>query len=351
MSRIRLAVLVLACLGALAAPAGASAFGPLSSFGSFGEGAGQLRVPGNLEIAPDGTAFVADFSNNRIDVFSSSGGFLRAFGKEVNPGGGDVCTVACQAGSENEALKQSAGGMYNPEDVALDSEAHLFVTDFRNNRIDVFTTAGAFVRAFGADVEAGPGTGGVCTAVTGCERGAPTAAAGALNGPSDLAVDAAGKVFVADPGNNRVDVFSAVGAFLYAFGRNVNPGAGSAELCTTVTGCQAGEESGAAGALSFPYGVTLAPGGNLFVTEYNNSRVDAFTAAGEFLYAFGRKVDPAGGDLCTVASGCQEAEISAAAGGFGERHGLRGLRRKQPRRRVQLRRSLPARLRAGGDRR
>jgi DNA-binding beta-propeller fold protein YncE len=314
MSRIRMAVIVVACLGALAAPASASAFGPLSSFGSFGEGAGQMQLPEGLEIDPDGSSYVADFLNDRIDVFSSTGTFLRAFGKGVNPAGGDVCTTECQGGSEDEELKQSAGAMYKPQDVALGPEGNLFVLDFGNNRVDVFTTAGAFARAFGADVEAGPGTGGVCTAA--CERGAPTPEAGGMDGPSGLAVDGAGKVYVADSGNNRVDVFSTAGTFLYAFGQNVNAGTGSPGLCTTE--CQAGEESGEAGAMSFPYGLTVAADGHLLVTELNNSRVDAFTAEGEFLYAFGKEVEPSGGDLCTVASECKEAVISEAAGGLGE---------------------------------
>jgi tripartite motif-containing protein 71 len=314
--RAALVALAALCAAVLAVPASASAFGPLSSFGSYGEGAGQLRLPGNLEVAPDGTVYVADYSNNRIVVFSATGAFLRAFGKEVNPDGSDVCTTACRAGSKDEELKKSAGAMNNPEDVALGPEGNLFVVDVRNNRIDVFTTAGAFVRAFGADVEAGPGTGGVCTTATGCELGAPTPAAGGMSGPTGVALDAGGNVYVADYGNNRVDVFSTAGAFLYAFGRNVGgPGQESPELCTTE--CLAGEGSGAAGDMLNPWNLTIGPDGTLYVTEYSNSRVDAFTVEGEFLYAFGKEVNPAGGDLCTAASGCQEGLISAAAGGLG----------------------------------
>jgi DNA-binding beta-propeller fold protein YncE len=314
--RAALVALAALCAAVLAAPAGASAFGPLSSFGSFGQGAGQLRVPGNLEVAPDGTVYVADYSNNRIDVFSATGAFLRAFGKEVNLDGSDVCTTACRAGSENEELKKSAGAMYNPEDVALGPEGNLFVVDVRNNRIDVFTTAGAFVRAFGADVEAGPGTGGVCTTATGCELGAPTPAAGGMSGPTGVAVDPDGNVYVADYGNNRVDVFSTAGAFLYAFGKNVGgPGQESPELCTTE--CLAGEGSGAAGDMLNPWNLTIGPDGTLYVTEYSNSRVDAFTVEGEFLYAFGKHVEPLGADICTAESGCEEGTISDAAGGLG----------------------------------
>jgi sugar lactone lactonase YvrE len=228
----------------------------------------------------------------------------------VDPAGGNVCTSECQTGSEDEELKQSAGAMYDPENLALDSQGQVFVADARNNRIDVFSTGGAFIRAFGKDVEAGPGTGSVCTLVTGCERGVPDGSAGAINRPTGVAVDAAGNVYVTDHGNARIDVFTATGDFLYAFGKEVSSGAAGGDVCTSE--CQAGEASGVAGAMREPYDVTIGPDGDLYVADYGNARVDVFTAQGAFLRAFGKDVNPAGGDVCT--SECQAAEEGEAAG-------------------------------------
>jgi hypothetical protein len=58
----------------LALPASAIAFGPLSSFSSVGEGAGQTNGVGILGIAADGTILVPDLENHRIDVFDPQGG-------------------------------------------------------------------------------------------------------------------------------------------------------------------------------------------------------------------------------------------------------------------------------------
>jgi hypothetical protein len=67
---------------------------------------------------------------------------------------------------------------------------------------------------------------------------------------SGVAVSAqTGDVYVADSGNHRVDVFDANGAFLYAFGWEVNASAPEAKLqtCTALTGCQAGTAGTAPG--------------------------------------------------------------------------------------------------------
>lgn len=60
--------LVLVCLGAFALPSTALAFGPSSSFGSIGEGAGQMHGASGAAITDDGTFYIADAYNDRIDV-------------------------------------------------------------------------------------------------------------------------------------------------------------------------------------------------------------------------------------------------------------------------------------------
>ena len=60
--------------------------------------------------------------------------------------------------------------LVKPEGVALDSAGNLFVADYGNSRISVFSPAGAFLRAFGKGVNQAGGD--VCTEASGCERGA-----------------------------------------------------------------------------------------------------------------------------------------------------------------------------------
>ncbi len=138
-----LAVLGVLCLCVLAIPAVASAaLEPTLSFGTSGEGAGQINRPGDGAYAPDGDFYVADGGNRRVDVFSSSGAFLFAFGKKVNvktEGDLDLCTAAsgCQAGMGGTG----AGEFIEPTAVALlDGDA--FVSDFSNNRVSVYTETG-----------------------------------------------------------------------------------------------------------------------------------------------------------------------------------------------------------------
>ena len=53
-----------------------------------------------------GDVFVNDRGNSRVSVFGSDGVFKRAFGKGVNPAGGDVCTSSCQVGSSGAGAGQ-----------------------------------------------------------------------------------------------------------------------------------------------------------------------------------------------------------------------------------------------------
>jgi DNA-binding beta-propeller fold protein YncE len=266
---------LLAGVLALLIPASAAAFGPLSSFGSYGEGAAQLRSPAQLALAADGSLYLADRGNDRISVFSGDGAFIRAFGKGVAPGGGDVCTAACRAGSEGEL----AGQMRNPNDVALDDGGRVLVADQNNDRIDVFSAEGAFLFAFGKGVG---GTTNVC--VTTCKRGAAESAAGAITNPTGVATDES-RIYVANGEFSRIDVFSPAGVFLYGFGKGVNKNDDS-DVCNALSGCKDATHSGP-GSMFTPMDVVVGDDGNLYVADFGNGRVDAFTKQGAFLRSFG----------------------------------------------------------------
>ena len=53
-----------------------------SKFGSYGNGEGQFDSPWDVTSDHNGCVYVADFVNDRVQVFTPDGGYLRQFGKE-----------------------------------------------------------------------------------------------------------------------------------------------------------------------------------------------------------------------------------------------------------------------------
>jgi NHL repeat len=168
---------------------------------------------------------------------------------------------------------------------------------------------------------------------------APGSGAGQCSEPRGVATDSeTGHVYIADRGNRRVDVFEANGTFLFAFGKNVNSGAGNPDVCTT--SCRAGTidsggtvDSGGtgsgAGELSSPTGVAVdnlvgSPTRHDVYVTTSDFRWQRFHADGTFVSATGWGVDTGAAALetCIAASGCQagikgggECQLNAGAGG------------------------------------
>lgn len=313
-SGLRAVLVVVAILVGLVFPASALGFGPISSFGVFGGGVGQIEEPRGIAIAADGTSYVADYGNFRVDVFAPDGAFVRAFGKGVNPGGGDVCTAVsgCQEGLDEE----SAGAINGPWGVAIGPEGNVFVADEENNRVDVFSLDGAFLRAFGKGVN--PGGGDVCTTV--CQAGEGLAGAGDMSAPKGIAFDSTGALYVTDYGRHRIDVFSPAGAFIRAFGKGVNAGAGDPDVCATA--CKSGVAGGAAGEMRLILDVAVGPGNQIVVANSAPNRIDVFSSGGTFIRGFGTGVNPGGGNVCTTATGCQEVPNGTGAGALSNPSGV-----------------------------
>jgi DNA-binding beta-propeller fold protein YncE len=355
---IRFALLSAALV--LAFPGSAAGFGSLSSFGGFGSGAGQLDFPRGVAVGPEGTAYVADVENHRVSAFAADGSFARSLGRNVRPGGGDVCTgvTGCQAGltkgspqalpgpagvalgpegrlfvsdaGNNRIVVYDADGTFNyffgsprlhgPLGIDFDKSGLLYVANSSDNRIDVFTPGGEFVRGIGKDVN--PGGGDVCTEETGCLPGPPVDdSAGSMAGPDDVAFGPAGELLVADPGNDRIDVFAPDGSFLRAFGKEVNPGSGDQDVCTSE--CQAGAGGATAGAFEFPIGVAADAAGNVYVADRLNDRVSVSEVDGDFVGAFDVAPEP-----FAVALDCRGAiYVSEGSAAFArvERFGEPGL--------------------------
>lgn len=166
---------ILVAPDAAAAPVAAPSAPGVGAVAALGAPAGRLHEPRGLALAPDGTVFVADFGNERIQAFGPDMKAMRAWGVHGN----------------------AAGEFAQPGAVAVGPTGDIYVADTWNHRVQVFSSDGAFLRAWGAG----------------------------LYGPRGIAVDGSGSVYVVDTGNNRVMRFSAEGQLEKAWGsKGAGPG-------------------------------------------------------------------------------------------------------------------------------
>jgi DNA-binding beta-propeller fold protein YncE len=259
----------------LAFPGSAAAFGPLSSFGEFGGGPGQLDAPKQMAVAPNGDVYVADSGNDRISVFAGDGTFQRTFGD---------------------------GLLSEPKDVALDAEGRTFVADAGNDRIVVFSSGGGSHFDFGEgelDEPSGVAVDGstVYVADTGNERVAVFTTGGIPLTPidpvppfppRDAIVGDDGNLYVADFANERVDVFTKEG---------IGP-------IRTIGGTGSGQ-----GELSGPVAVVADGQGGIYVADELAERVIHFRDDGGFLGSVDAAPNVAG-----VGVACQGNVFATEAG-------------------------------------
>jgi hypothetical protein len=116
----------------------------------------------------------------------------------------------------------------------------------------------------------------------------PGSAAGQCSNPNGVATDFETKrVYVADEGNNRIDVLEVDEGesrvkFLYAFGWGVDTGAEAFQVCTEASTCQAGREGQGLGEFSKPRQVAVdndvSSGSHhaIYVYDSGNERVEKF---------------------------------------------------------------------------
>jgi len=99
----------------------------IQTFGDAGSEPGQLFHPTNLAIGDDGTIYVTDTSNFRLQQFDAEGKFIRAIGSQ---------------GSR-------PGTFSRPKGIALDREGHIYVVDAAFQNIQVLDPDGGALMAFG----------------------------------------------------------------------------------------------------------------------------------------------------------------------------------------------------------
>jgi uncharacterized protein (TIGR03663 family) len=204
--------------------------------GSLGDGEGQFRLPRSIAMAPDGTIYVADTYNYRIQHFNSDGTFIQQWGSKS-----PECPYPSAATPDNVP----SGTFCEPWGIAVGKDGSVYVADTWNNRIQKFTADGQFVTMWGHGVAQDSND------LLG------------FYGPRGIVVDSLGNVLVTDTGNSRVVVFNANGQPVTQFGS---------------TGVAPGQ-------FAEPVGMALDASGRLYVVDTWNQRIQVFTSDGVGGYA------------------------------------------------------------------
>ena len=130
-----------------------------------------------------------------------------------------------------------------PVAVAVDAQGVLYVSDYNNNRIRRITPAGV------VSTLAGSGTMGFADGPGNTAQ---------FNGPSGLALDAQGTLYVADVGNNRIRKISSAGTV------TTLAGSGAAGFA---------DGMGSAATFNAPNSVPVDAQGNVYVADTENHRI------------------------------------------------------------------------------
>ena len=149
---------------------------PVLSFGRKGSSwsSGKFDCPWGVAVNERNEIAVTDCSNNRVQIFSCNGKFIRSFGKK--------------------GVKK--GEFKDPSGIAYLNNGNIVVADTYNDRLQIFTERGEYLAQIGNEEIPDH----------------------QFNSPMGLSVDNDGNIIVADANNKLIKIFTPSGQFLRKFG-------------------------------------------------------------------------------------------------------------------------------------
>lgn len=212
--------------------------------GSVGDGGpatdAMLYLPSGIAVASDGSIYIADAGNNRVQLVAPDG------------------TITTVAGTGEEGFAGDGGPavlarVWQPSDVTLGADGTIYIADTFNDRVRQIGIDGTISTVAGSD----------STAFFAGDGGPATLAA--LNLPEAVAVGNGGVIYIADTGNNRVRQVRADGTITTMAGRDW----GIADADVDMGNHRPAVE----GLLWQPAGLATAPDGSLYIGDTMNQLV------------------------------------------------------------------------------
>ena len=197
----------------------------LLAWGRSGDGPGEFLKPVDVAVDGQGRIYVSDYDLDRIQVFTSTGEYLGQWGESGKASGQFTVAAGLEIQPEHNRIYLAefynkrveayrldgtllfqvgqpgrvwSGALNYPTDVAVDEQGFIYVADAYNHRIQKFSPEGEYVEKWGG--------------IFGW--GIPASWPGWFRVPSGIAVDQAGRIFVADSANHRLVALSPSGDVL-----------------------------------------------------------------------------------------------------------------------------------------
>jgi len=260
-------------------------------WGSRGSDDGDFISPAGIAVASDGTVYVVDRSNYRIQYFTPTGSFLGKWGSKG----------------------EGPGEFVSPEGIAITPQGDVYVTDIKTNRVQCFTSAGSYVREWRFE-SAEPGQY--------WEGESPDTAVAIDISPN-------GRVYVVGDMSDEVREYTPAGSLIREWGDTSYWGPGE-------PGWYAGAPP-PAGSLWSPYGIAVASNGDVYVVETGSDRVQYFSPNGSFKGMWGKSGREQGdfrspgsiavstnGDVCVADRLNARVQLFSASGSFITHWGVKG---------------------------
>ncbi|MFJ6821880.1 RICIN domain-containing protein [Streptomyces niveus] len=223
----------------------------------------QLHFPRGLLLDGAGTLYIADSGNHRIRKITADGKISTVAGTGVK-------------GFRGDGAAATAAHLNWPYAMTLDSSGVLWFSDCVNHRVRKITADGKISTVAGTGTAGFKGDGAAATAAH-------------LNHPSDLVVDSAGNLYIAEITNHRVRKITADGTISTVAG-------------TGTAGFKGDGAAATAAHLNKPIGLLLDSAGCLYIADSVNHRVRKIAADGTISTVAGTGTAGSGGDGGPAAS-------------------------------------------------